>query len=97
MEISLDDAGLSVQPSPESAREAADKDFSLSFNAAKACAIEEFERSYVAWALRKTGGNVSAAARESGKERRAFGKLVKKYGIEKDSTAAAQSSPLALG
>jgi len=32
-----------------SAREAADKDFSLSFNAAKACAIEEFERSYVAW------------------------------------------------
>lgn len=59
-------------------------DSMLDFNSAKARAISEFERAYVIRALRMHGGNVSAAARSSGKERRAFGKLVKKYGIDKD-------------
>jgi transcriptional regulator of acetoin/glycerol metabolism len=33
--------------------------------------------------LRESRGNISAAARLSGKERRAFGKLVKKHGLSK--------------
>jgi two-component system response regulator GlrR len=68
-------------PAPASAR-----NFLLSFNAAKACAVKEFERSYVARALEDARGNISAAARNSGKERRAFGKLVKKYGLSKGRT-----------
>jgi two-component system response regulator GlrR len=54
----------------------------LGFGAAKARAIEAFERGYLLRALSRSGGNVSAAARNSGKERRAFGKLLKKHGIE---------------
>ena len=33
--------------------------------------------------LARANGNVTAAARMAGKERRAFGKLLKKYGIDK--------------
>jgi len=42
-----------------------------------------FERSFIEYALTECHGNVSAAARLSGKERRAFGKLVKKHGLDK--------------
>jgi DNA-binding NtrC family response regulator len=55
----------------------------LNFGQAKARAIEEFERSYLSRALAQSGGNVSAAARTAGKERRAFGRLLKKYGIDR--------------
>jgi len=48
---------------------------------AKRQMIEQFERSYIEQLLAKNQGNVTRAAREAGKERRAFGKLVKKYGI----------------
>jgi DNA-binding NtrC family response regulator len=45
--------------------------------------IAELERSYLLAVFTETGGNVSLAARRAGKERRAFGKLLKKYGIDK--------------
>ncbi len=45
--------------------------------------IEEFERDYVERVLAETGGNVSLAARRAGKERRAFGRLIKKHGIDR--------------
>jgi DNA-binding NtrC family response regulator len=48
---------------------------------AKRKMIERFERSYIEQLLARHQGNVTRAAREAGKERRAFGKLVKKYGI----------------
>jgi len=48
---------------------------------AKRQMIEQFERSYIEQLLARHQGNVTWAAREAGKERRAFGKLVKKYGI----------------
>ncbi|RPI25050.1 MAG: sigma-54-dependent Fis family transcriptional regulator [Acidobacteria bacterium] len=54
---------------------------SVSFTEGRAQAIAHFERTYVEEMLRKHGGNVTRAAREAGKERRAFGRLVKKYGI----------------
>ncbi len=56
-----------------------------SFQAAKAAAIRQFEQSYLQNILRQTGGNVSEAARVSGKERRALGKLLQKYQIEKEN------------
>ena len=55
------------------------------FNAAKARAIEAFERGFLLRMLAETGGNVSLAARRCGKERRAFGKLLKKHGIDKSA------------
>jgi DNA-binding NtrC family response regulator len=50
---------------------------------AKALALAEFEAAYLADALARAHGNVTAAARLAGTERRAFGKLLKKYGIDK--------------
>jgi DNA-binding NtrC family response regulator len=48
---------------------------------AKAQLIGKFERHYLEALLAESAGNVSAAARRAGKERRALGKLLKKYGL----------------
>ncbi len=48
---------------------------------AKHQVVEEFERDYIARLLAEHGGNITHAARAAGKERRAFGRLAKKYGI----------------
>ena len=56
----------------------------LDMKAAKAKVIERFERDYLETLIAAAGGNVSAAARQAGKERRAFGKLLKKYGIDRE-------------
>ncbi len=45
--------------------------------------IEDFERRYVEELLRKHRGNVTRAAREAGKDRRAFGRLARKYKIDR--------------
>lgn len=58
-----------------------------SFRAAKQSAIEHFEQEYVEELLAKHAGNITRAAREARKERRAFGKLVKKYGIMQQRSA----------
>ncbi|MDN3579021.1 sigma-54 dependent transcriptional regulator [Chitinimonas viridis] len=55
-----------------------------SFKDAKARAIAEFERRYVAELLAQAGGKITDAAKLAGKDRSAFGKLVKKYTIEAD-------------
>jgi DNA-binding NtrC family response regulator len=51
------------------------------FRSAKVEAVERFEREYVTTLLEKHGNNITRAAREAGKERRAFGRLVKKHRI----------------
>lgn len=56
-----------------------------SFQQAKHHSIQEFERSYVEALLRRHEGNITRAAKEAGKDRRAFGKLVKKHGIVRRS------------
>lgn len=56
------------------------------FRTSRARAIETFERAYVEHMLEKHHGNVTRAAKEAGKERRAFGRLVKKY-IQRDGIA----------
>jgi DNA-binding NtrC family response regulator len=54
-----------------------------SFQDAKARAIAQFERAYITELLARTGGNISQAARISGKERSRLGKMLKKYGLER--------------
>ena len=43
--------------------------------------LEQFEQHYLSQLMARTHGNVSQAARLAGKERRAFGKLLKKHGL----------------
>jgi DNA-binding NtrC family response regulator len=52
------------------------------FGAERKEVIRNFEREYVEDLLRRNGGNITRAAREAGKERRAFGRLVKKYAAQ---------------
>lgn len=54
----------------------------ISFSTAKTRAIQQFERDYLSQLMRRTKGNISAAARLSGTERRQLGKLLVKHGIE---------------
>lgn len=54
-----------------------------SFSEAKNREIEKFEQNYLTEALTKAHGNITKAAQLAGKERRAFGKLIKKYGLDK--------------
>lgn len=57
-------------------------DTDLPYVSAKQNAVSAFERSYLLGLMTKTAGNISAAARLSGTERRQLGKLLKKHGIE---------------
>jgi DNA-binding NtrC family response regulator len=50
--------------------------------------ICEFERAYLESALRRSGGNIAAAARASGKPRRAFFELMRKRGLVESKIAA---------
>jgi DNA-binding NtrC family response regulator len=54
------------------------------FQDAKAHAITEFERTYLSELLLRARGNISLAARISGKERSRLGKLIRKYGLHRD-------------
>ena len=51
------------------------------FNVAKARAVESFERSYISEIIAACDGNISRAAREAKKDRRAFFTLLKKHGM----------------
>ena len=57
------------------------------FQRAKADAMRRLERDYLLTVLRQTRGNVTRAAQLAGKERRAFGKLLKKHGIDRQAWA----------
>lgn len=53
------------------------------FREAKCRVIEQFEENYVNELLEQCSGNISQAAKIANKDRRAFGRLVKKYGVDK--------------
>jgi two-component system response regulator GlrR len=55
----------------------------LSFNQARAQVIANFEKAYVTELLQNNHGNVSHAAKAAKKKRRSFGRLIKKYQLEK--------------
>ncbi|OUL98528.1 hypothetical protein A8M77_31185 [Variovorax sp. JS1663] len=84
----LMDGSATAGPGPahESARAVDCDDSGLGcFQRAKAEAVRQFEQDYLQRALRQADGNVTRAAQMVGKERRAFGKLLKKHGIARDS------------
>ena len=58
-------------------------DIGLEFNNAKHSIVNEFEKYYLHKLMASCQGNVTLAARQAGKERRALGKLLKKHGINK--------------
>ncbi|MEW6590776.1 MAG: sigma-54 dependent transcriptional regulator [Pseudomonadota bacterium] len=55
------------------------------FSIAKKQVLTEFERTYLVGLMQDSNGNVSLAARRAGKERRAFGRLLKKHNLSRDS------------
>jgi len=59
-----------------------------SFNEARDVAMSQFERRYLERLMKAAGGNVTRAARMAGKERRAMGKLLKKYGLAQPGSEA---------
>jgi two-component system response regulator GlrR len=72
--IDVGDLGLQrpAGPTPKTLREA------------KAREIQEFEKNFIQMLLTRHNGNVTHAAREAGKDRRAFRALMKKYGIRRE-------------
>ncbi len=76
-----------VPSTPTACNAASDADDAVSqgtFAAAKRRAIAEFERRYIVALLERAHGNISLASRISGKERSRLGKLVRKYGLERE-------------
>jgi DNA-binding NtrC family response regulator len=53
------------------------------FAAAQARAVADFERAYLSNLMTATQGNVSAASRLAGKERRTLARLLRKHGIDR--------------
>ncbi|HJW11507.1 MAG TPA: sigma-54 dependent transcriptional regulator [Albitalea sp.] len=80
--------GLTIRampPASADAPEQTDAPAIANFQHAKAEAVRRFEHDYVLAVLRQASGNVTRAAQIAGKERRAFGKLLKKHGIDRQS------------
>jgi transcriptional regulator with PAS, ATPase and Fis domain len=57
----------------------------LTYQQAKLRILQEFDRAYLNRLIKRTRGNVTKAAQLAGKERRAFGKLLKRYRIGYDA------------
>jgi two-component system response regulator GlrR len=69
---------LGLPPEPKVERET-----TRGFRDARARALQAFECAYVESLLRKHNGNVTRSAREARQDRRAFGRLIKKYHIDR--------------
>jgi len=80
-----DDTVIGVQHATATLGERVGEPRRPSFREAKAQAIAHFERAYLAELLARTGGNITLAARLSGKERSRFTKLVKKHGLDRSA------------
>jgi len=83
--LHIGDATVESRHNPTSDTEAANYsvDLSTCFQQAKTDAIYRFEQNYLRQIMLRADGNVTEAARISGKERRSLGKLLKKYKIDK--------------
>jgi len=74
---------IEVAPPSGVAGEGRPDPLELDFSKAKALTLQQFERRYLASVLARAKGNVTLAAQLAGKERRAFGKLIKKHSIDR--------------
>lgn len=82
----IDLAPLAPAPAPDApASDAMDETLqnltAAPLKEAKSRVVEGFERMYIDAALEETGGNITAAAERSGKHRRAFSELMRRYGF----------------
>jgi DNA-binding NtrC family response regulator len=68
---------------------------SLDYRSAKANALADFDRKFLRGLLKSTDGNVSVAAKVACKERRALGKLIRKYGLRPESFKQREPSRVA--
>jgi DNA-binding NtrC family response regulator len=82
-QVLLGDGDEILCPAIQDTTDKAECAATANFRTAKAQAIALFERRYLGNLLEQTGGNITAAARLAGKERRAFAKLAKKHGIDR--------------
>ncbi|HZU24374.1 MAG TPA: sigma-54 dependent transcriptional regulator [Bryobacteraceae bacterium] len=73
--LRFEDLGIETESRPE--------DSASSLRQQKSLRIAEFERVYVQEALARASGNVSRAAREVGKDRRTFQRLMRKHAVER--------------
>src|SRR5262249_7446816 len=80
--------GADILPSRLRARVPANA--SASFRQAKAHALASFEREYAVRLFAAHDGNVTRAAKAAQKDRRAFGRLVKKYAIRESEIVPRQ-------
>lgn len=67
---------------PGAARREAQRESRESFQVAKRRVVEAFERAWVEESLTTHEGNIAAAARASGKHRRAFFELMRRHGLK---------------
>ena len=67
------------------------EDAGATFRHAKARAVAEFEKRYIAALLERTSGNLSLASRLSGKDRSDLGKLVRKHSLDRRSFVGAST------
>jgi hypothetical protein len=79
-ENEIDASSATIEEASEQIGKAHDKPRHL--KVVKTKLIEEFERAYLTEAMNRNRGNIANAARYSGKHRRAFWALLRKYDIE---------------
>jgi hypothetical protein len=84
--IQRSDIALGVQDAP-------DRESEASFSERRARAIADFEWAFVQRALEEHRGNVTHAAQATGKDRRVFGRLIKKYDIRWSADSVGPCSP----
>ncbi len=73
---------LAAAPAPAPGSAAAEPFLlGLGLKEARAREVEKFERRYLGWLLDQTQGNIAAAARHAGTERRNLGRIIKRLGV----------------
>ncbi|MBZ5558135.1 MAG: sigma-54 dependent transcriptional regulator [Acidobacteriia bacterium] len=82
-DVALAQRGSGEPPAPAAPAGAGTDAGAEDFRAARARAVEAFERQYVIRMLKAHQGNITQAARSAGQDRRAFGRLVKRYQIDR--------------
>ena len=60
-------------------------DFTGGLKAARERLKRDFDKRYLTWVMERARGNVTAAARHAGTERRQLGRLLQRYGIDKEA------------
>jgi DNA-binding NtrC family response regulator len=80
--VGIDDLGVQPKAEDPSSPSSLPPAQRRCFAAMKRAAIEKFEKDYLTRLMSEHRGNVSHAARTAGKDRRDFGKLLKKYELQ---------------